>query len=438
MSSSVDGYTTIPHFERTPVVSLADEVVRIRIVGLKPQSQVILRARLPDELGGSWESVNTFSVDAHGTVDLSTQAPDDGSYDGVDPMGFLWSMTPVADGPHALRNSTVVPDTIELTAEQGGRAVASTKLTRIVAAPGVTRTEVREEGLYGTFFSPPGNGPFPTMMLLSGSGGGLSEAQAALYASHGYGALALAYFRAGHLPDTLIRIPLEYFERALAWLTARPEVDADRLGIGGTSRGGELCLLLASRYPQFKAVIARVPSAVVYGGIGGENGHNQPAWTYRGEAIPFLDSRPSRLPEYETENGRGFALTPIFLRTLEDTEAVRRATIPVERINGPVLAVTGKEDAMWPSSLYADMVMERLAEHMHPYPDQHLAYEGAGHGIGQPWWPTTVTETFHPVTHTLFALGGKPKLIAAAQTDAWAKILVFLDEHLKRRDVHHE
>ncbi len=155
-------------------------------------------------------------------------------------------------------------------------------------------------------------------MLLSGSGGGLSEAQAALHASRGYAALALAYFRAGHLPETLVRIPLEYFERAIAWLAARPDVDAGRLAVGGTSRGGELCLLLASRYPQFKAVVARVPSAVVYGGIGGADGHLQPAWTYHGEGIPFVHSRPGHLPEYETAGEKGFALTPIFLRSLED------------------------------------------------------------------------------------------------------------------------
>ncbi len=269
---------------------------------------------------------------------------------------------------------------------------------------------------------------------LSGSGGGLSEAQAALYASRGYAALALAYFRAGHLPETLIRIPLEYFERGIAWLEARPDVDAERLAVGGTSRGGELCLLLASRYPQFKAVVARVPSAVVYGGIGGEEGHLQPSWTYQGEGIPFVPSRPSQLPDYERAGERGYALTPIYLRSLEDKDAVRKATIPVERINGPVLAISGKEDAMWPSSVYSEMVMERLAEHMHPYAFEHVACEGTGHNVGQPWWPTTVTEGLHPVTKVLFAHGGDPRQSAHEQARAWKRTIEFLDEHLKVSD----
>ncbi len=340
---------------------------------------------------------------------------------------------PDAASPLAIK-TTVLPTIIDLTAEAGGQVVARTSLTRLVAGPGVRRTEVRDDGLHGVFFTPAGDGPFPAIMLLSGSGGGLSEPQAALYASRGYCALALAYFRAGDLPVDLIRIPLEYFETALAWLQARPEVDAGKLAVGGGSRGGELSLLLASRYPQFKAVIASVPSAIVYGGVGGgEIGHTQPAWTYRGEAVPFLYSRPSRLPEYEAQEGTPFSLTPIFLRGLEDADRVRQAAIPVERINGPVLAISGKDDAMWPSSLYSEMVMERLAEHQHPYPDEHLAYEGTGHVIGQPWQPTTVTASTHPVTKTLFAYGGEPKASAHARADAWPKILDFLETHLKGR-----
>ena len=97
---------------------------------------------------------------------------------------------------------------------------------------------------------------------------------------------------------------------------------------------------------------------------------------------------------------------------------VDTAGVVAERINGPVLAISGKDDAMWPSSVYGDMVLERLAEHLHPYPDQHLSYAGTGHSVGQPWWPTTITKTLHPVSKTLFALGGDPQQSAHARADA--------------------
>ena len=51
-----------------------------------------------------------------------------------------------------------------------------------------------------------------------------------------------------------------------------------------------------------------------------------------------------------------------------------RATIPVERINGPVLLISGEDDQMWPSRTLAEIAMERLRAHRHPYPDEHIAY----------------------------------------------------------------
>ena len=267
---------------------------------------------------------------------------------------------------------------------------------------------------------------------MSGSGGGLSEPHAALYAAHGYGALALAYFRAGHLPENLIRVPLEYFERAIAWLEARSDIDSDRLAVGGASRGGELSLLLGSRFPQFKAVVANVPSSIVYGGVGPTaEAYLEPAWTHGGEPVPFFTSRRGRVDDFAPEPGVPFALTPLFLRGLEEEDLVREVSIPVERINGPVLLISGKDDAMWPSTHYSEMVMSRLSERGHPFADQHLAYEGAGHIIGQPWVPTTVFASAHPLAKTLYAYGGTAKGSADARADVWPKTLAFLDARFR-------
>src|SRR5947199_123091 len=80
--------------------------------------------------------------------------------------------------------------------------------------------------------------------------------------------MALAYFNYEGLPQDLIEIPLEYFETAIGWLQRRPDLDGDRIAVSGTSRGGELVLLLGATFPAVKAVIAYVPSGIVHGGIG--------------------------------------------------------------------------------------------------------------------------------------------------------------------------
>ena len=57
----------------------------------------------------------------------------------------------------------------------------------------------------------PGKGPFPGVIDMFGMAGGLFEYKAALLASHGFAAMALAYFGYEDLPRAYI-YELEYFE----------------------------------------------------------------------------------------------------------------------------------------------------------------------------------------------------------------------------------
>jgi dienelactone hydrolase len=412
---------------------MVDEPLCIRVAGFEAGQRVTLRASQTDDLGRTWRAHATFLADSSGNVDVASQAPVSGTYTDADAMGLIWSMALPADEPNQAlffrKEPTPLP--IEFVAELENVPVARTTAERQYVADGVERILVREEGLVGTLFVPPGAGPHPVVITLSGSGGGLSEGGAALYASHGYAGLALAYFNYEGLPDDLIAIPLEYFENAISWLQRQPRLDGDRIAVSGASRGGELVLLLGATFPAVKAVIAYVPSGIVHGGIGrsGVRGAS-PAWTFRGEPVTYIQPRAERIsPEPPPPpKGEPIPLTPRFLRGLEDEEAAARAEIPVERINGPVLLISGKDDAMWPSERLAEIARRRLDEHHFPHPYRHLAYEGAGHMISTPYMPTTVLASRHPLTGELFAYGGTPKAYAAARADSWREILKLLDE----------
>jgi pimeloyl-ACP methyl ester carboxylesterase len=87
--------------------------------------------------------------------------------------------------------------------------------------------------------------------------------QAAVLASRGHPALAVAYFGLPGLPATLTRIPLEYFATALRWLARQPGVNSDRIIVVGTSRGSEAAQLLGVHYPDLvHSVVALSPSSV--------------------------------------------------------------------------------------------------------------------------------------------------------------------------------
>jgi dienelactone hydrolase len=219
-------------------------------------------------------------------------------------------------------------------------------------------------------------------------------------AAHGFAVMALAYFRAENLPDQLVEIPLEYFERAIRWLQRRNDVDAERLGFLGVSRGGELALLLAANFPEIRAVVAYSPINVVnYGVPRGPRPQDQPrraAWTFHGAPVPFYAGRlpaPDDAPE----------------------------VIPVERIRGPVLVIAGGDDRLTPSVPMAQAIMRRLSSNRRAYHDNVLTYPEAGHSIALPYLPVAPR----------LPLGGTPEGIARADRDSWPRVLRFLTESLR-------
>ena len=422
----------IPLLSVTPRSALVDEPLTITVGDLTPGARVSIKSRLVDDAGNRWSASADFRADATGRVDVAHVAPEPGgSYDGVEPMGLVWSLRPDTEGAGnpMLFRQRLDPMEMHIAAKTADGGATTKTIERRSIAPDVRRIEVRDRGLVGTLFEPEG-GPAPTLIVLSGSGGGLSEPLAALFASHGFAALALAYFAAPGVPDELKAIPLEYFETAIDWLGERRSVRADRVGVVGSSRGGELALLLGSTFPRVGAVVSYAPSALVYGGLGRSGGAPSPAWLYRGEPVPWFQSKRPSAPLPATAPKGGIPLTPGFLAGLEDHEAVEQALIPVERVNGPILLVSGDDDLMWPSSRYASMIMSRLRHRGHAFADRHLAYPGCGHLVNFPYVPTTVGASKHPITGHVFAYGGTPRGQASAREDSWPKVLAFLHDAL--------
>jgi len=60
----------------------------------------------------------------------------------------------------------------------------------------------------------------------------------------------------------------------------------------------------------------------------------------------------------------------------------------VEKINGPLLLISGKADTMWPSTPMCEQIISRLSANSFPFPYRHEALE-CGHGVGmaETFWP---------------------------------------------------
>lgn len=355
-----------------------DEAFVVRLRGLSAGERVVLTAAFDDAFGQEWSSTAVFEADGDGSVDTSERSPVEGSYGVEDPMGLVWS----ALGPNPY-TPPLPASPVRLEARVGDER-AGTEVERFDLAEWAHSEEVREGGLVGRLFSPDGSDAAPGVLVLGGSEGGLSpfaERQAALLASRGYAALALAYFRgeffepegAEGLPETLKRVPLEYFGRAVRWLRERDGVDGDRIGALGTSRGGELALLLGSIHREIKAVVSYVGSGVVTPAIESGAVADEPAWTRRGEPVPYVwfgDRSPSEISDRELR------------REAEE------AAIPVEQTNGPVLLIAAGGDAVWDSVRLSRLAMDRLEGADRSREDELAVYPEAGHALGAPYVPT--------------------------------------------------
>ncbi|VDM74903.1 unnamed protein product [Strongylus vulgaris] len=93
-----------------------------------------------------------------------------------------------------------------------GKPLSSVPLVKRWIHPAVIREEVEEDGICGTLFKPPGEGPFSSILDLSGTGGGINEHKGAALASEGFCVLSLAYFQYKTLITDLNDLDLDYFE----------------------------------------------------------------------------------------------------------------------------------------------------------------------------------------------------------------------------------
>ncbi|SEP07493.1 Acyl-CoA thioester hydrolase/BAAT N-terminal region [Salinihabitans flavidus] len=424
-----------PILSITPVDGLIDVPRRIVVSGLMPDELVALSARTQRTGGAFWDSQATFMADAQGIVDLTRDAPVGGDYAEISAMGLLWSQHPSdATGLEVFADDVMQPLTTSLTVETADGRRAEGELAQRFAVPGVARREIREEGLVGTLFTPTGPGPYPVVMVLNGSGGGINEARGALYASHGYQAFALGYFKVPGLSPYITETPLEYCETGLHWARRELRPRNDFVAVSGQSRGGELALLLGATFPDLvSAVIAYVPGAMVHGAQGAgdpaRGGWQGATWTKGGVALPHLWQNNSAVHWHpwagDAPPDRHHS---VFFEGLKDRPLADRARIPVEQIAGPVLLISGRDDRAWPSSLYSRMVVSALHRQKHPYLVRHLDFDDAGHSINLPFVPTTQLSRAHPVSKVPFTTGGTVSGNAKADLGSWHGVLAFLHE----------
>lgn len=381
-----------------PRTALFDQPIAIAMDGLTPDRKVTLSLTTTDANGNTWQSHATYYSSPNGTLDLGDTAPFSGTYDCIDPMGLFWSMQPPQSKPkltfpvfprHGLRLDD--KNTYRLSASVGGKKVASTKIVRLLASPGVARRKIRKGTLYANLYYPSDFGhdgkKHAAIIVLGGSEGGIETAAfvARWLASRGFVALATAWYHIGPLPKDMVRVPIKPVQEALKYLRKLSFVNPEAIGAWGGSWGGTLALLSAIHFNQIHAVVSAMGPVIVGNGLdrgvppADFRSVDASPFTYEGKPVPFVTYQVYRT----------------FLDT-RNRALIDKATLPIWRIHGPVLFIAGGDDKLASSGIEASIGMRVLKAHHHPYPDRIAFYPNAGHLIFPGYFPTANWATANP------------------------------------------
>ncbi|KAK6736316.1 hypothetical protein RB195_019162 [Necator americanus] len=286
--------------------------------------------------------------------------------------------------------------------------------------PALERTEIEADGFCGTLFKPPGEGPFPAVIDISGTGGGLHEHKGSMLASEGFVVLCVAFFQYKNLVKKLSDVEIEYFEK-------ERENQWRELCLQGVSFGGTIAYRLASRYSQINAVVS----------INGPHVQNSFINIKEyGELLPqprslvWASTSLNDQSSVWTDPKLGYFINGLMvsspvLRHIELDESVE---IPWRRIPASTSfrLVASIDDLVAPSVFCCRYVSQRLIEGGHNFEVQLL---NGGHIMEPPYFPhhDKVNAKFQGV---FCGYGGDIVLHGKSQELSWVRTIEFFTRTL--------
>src|SRR3990167_4351449 len=194
---------------------------------------------------------------------------------------------------------------------------------------------------------------------------------------------------------------------------------------------------------EISAVVAISPPRMIFGGFPHSN---KPKWIYKNSPImPFIGGFSGddiNLTEADdlfktTENDiipfhagtfdDPYVVTPLFLKRIEKNKSLLDAlAIQVEKIQCPLLIITGEDDQVHPATMHGNLIMDRLEKYHSTIDRKHIHYSNAGHSLRTPYEPKIDLPWF--VADNVFCYsGGTIEGNYRASVHAWKEMMSFFD-----------
>ncbi|XP_071485477.1 acyl-coenzyme A thioesterase 1-like [Diadema antillarum] len=440
--------STHPAIHVTPQSGLADGLLDIRAAGLHPGQPVTIQAEVRTECQRFvFQSSAIFKADSQGEVAVARQPSLGGTYEGIEPMGLIWSCKPVPAVAHLYprvkKTDSRLPlrYTLRLVDHEspGQEELALVVMERRYLADHVERHEFTEGKAHGVFFLPKQRGssdPLPVVIELRGIGNGVLEDRASLLASHGYAVFALDFLKSvvvGEMPDTYYfdsQAILDLFE----YISQHSRLDEKRVGMFGYCTGSTLvihiaarlnlpirCLVFTSLLEAFSCVLGmRLPD---------------------GRLIHPIGTVQDFVEVYEKDGYRWCRTYPLedVPLDLEAENVVNDCIAPVENISVPVLLLVSGDDQYATSKNRMRLVRERMIAAGKGHLVQSHLMEGMGHLVDAPYMPivTQSSVRFPSEPKPSFTTwGGTTKPYAHSIEKSWHLMLDYFKEHLQPTELY--
>ncbi len=412
-----------------PLIALCDERVSILISNLHPYSKVKICATmcLPWAKDVKYESFAWYTTDSFGNIDLSKQKPDSGTYDYADCMGPIVSMK--SNNKNAVKkigkNISIDESLFINLSVKCGQEVANFSLERLFISKEIKRQKITDD-FVGEFFYTENNNN-RTIIFIGGSGSGLDVNRpiAALLASHGFNVLSLPFFGEKGLLPRLSKVPLEYFEKAFEWISKNPVIINKEINLYAVSKGAEVALILASRYPFISKVAALAPNAYCFQGIDFKNASS---WTYQGKQLPYIRLKNrwflADLVNCFIKNVP-FGFTYLHAKGVRKAKNKEEARIKIENSKADLLLVTTKDCNMWNTFEGTAEIVETLRKYNYQKSYDLVIYDNAGEPYYAPYIIPACEIQVKFAPRLVLSMGGTMKGNAHACEDSWVKAIEF-------------
>jgi len=423
------------------IESLVTERIKIKALELRPNSKlrVSMKTELPWCSGEEYSSYGVFISNDKGEVDLDLAKPIEGTYEANDSMGLIYSLKKSrTEGKNIAENISIdKPMIINMLFEYSDER-KEINLKRFFKTEDIIVKHICEKEFSGElFFKEKSNDKI--ILMLGGSDGNMNAItlMAAPLASRGFNVLMIPYFASEGLPEKLEKIPLEYFEKIFKWIENNEIISSKEIFVHGTSKGGELALLLASRYKQIKKVVAVEPHAYCFQALNGMNsGKNVSSWSHRGESIPFIEIDNNIFFEDQKksiEKGIPFGFASTYKKSIEKAVNKEEARIKVENSEADIFMIVGKEDNIWNSYDGSLVILDNLKKSNYKHKVELLICDGMGHPMPVPYVIPISDTLAMNMMGGVFSSGGTIEGNAEGQYKSWKRTIEFFMEPLSEK-----